>query len=681
MRYVLLIYFLFSPWISYGQAFTDSNLPIVIINTDIDPNTGAPAAIPDLYKVGADMKIIFRPDGSRNYTADQTNAAFLNYNGRIAIELRGSTSQTRPKKPFGLTTFKSDNIAKNNVSLLGMPEENDWILHSLPFDASLIRSYLSYELARSIGSYATRGVYCELILNGRYSGLYMLMEKIKIDPERVNIVKMAETDNALPELSGGYLVKADKTSEGETVSWYMASYNGRTGFLFENPDAEIITSEQKNYIINYFTTFQQIMTAQNSSITDGYPSVIDIPSFIDFMILNELSSNADAYQYSTFFHKDRSGKLRAGPVWDFDLTYGNDLFLWNFDRSHYDVWQFDNKNNTGARFWKDLFDNELYRCYLSKRWKELNAGNGPLNYQSLSAKIDQIVAHISEAAVRENERWKTIPNHAQEITKMKEWLQHRINWLNSNLNNTSACNHPIIPPLVISKINYNPLPSSGYTDNDLEFIEITNLGNEPVDLSGIYFRELGLTYMFPANSSVAASSKVFLAGNSAAFQRVYGFAPFGQFTRNLSNRSEDLVLADAFGNIIDHVEYHNKNPWPAEANGKGYYLQLKDLNSDNNLAANWTISKNVILDSAHVNSQKNIKIYPNPTRTDITVESGEDNMVSFEIFDIRGRKIMWETIQGTKVILNTSHLAPNIYLMKIYFIDGETVVLKINKLP
>jgi hypothetical protein len=428
-----------------GQTLTDSNLPIVLINTDIDPNTGAPAAIPDLYKIPANMKIIFRPDGSRNYITDQTNSAFLNYNGKIGIELRGSSSQARPKKPYGFTTLNSDNITRNNVSLLGMPEENDWILHSLPFDASLIRSYLSYELARSIGNYSTRGVYCELILNGRYSGLYILMEKIKIDSERVDIVRMTETENALPESSGGYLVKADKTSEGETVSWYMASYNERTGFLFENPDADIITNEQKNYIINYFNNFQNIMTAQNSSITEGYPSLIDIPSFIDFMILNELSSNVDAYQFSTFFHKDRNGKLRAGPVWDFDLTYANDLFMFNLDRSHYNVWQFDNKNNTGARFWKDLFDNELYQCYLSKRWKEMNAGNGPLSYQALAKRIDQIVAHISEAAIRENERWKTIPNLALEITRLKEWLQQRINWLKSRLIITGVCSDPAIP--------------------------------------------------------------------------------------------------------------------------------------------------------------------------------------------------------------------------------------------
>ena len=89
-------FLLTSPVLS-AQNFTSSNLPIVIINTDIDPNTGQPLEIPDDPKVLATMKIIYHPDGSRNYVSDQNNPAYLNYNGRIGIELRGTTSQFPPK--------------------------------------------------------------------------------------------------------------------------------------------------------------------------------------------------------------------------------------------------------------------------------------------------------------------------------------------------------------------------------------------------------------------------------------------------------------------------------------------------------------------------------------------------------------------------------------------------------
>ena len=220
MKYLLFISFLllFST-LTNAQTLIDSNLPIVIINTDIDTITKQPLEIKDEPKVLATMKIIFRPNGSINYITDQNDTNYLNYKGRIGIEIRGSSSSLLTKKPYGLTTLKSDNITNNNVSILGMPAENDWVLNSLAYDASLIRNYLSYDLARSLGGYAPRGVYCEVVLNGNYIGLYIFMEKIKIDTDRVNIAKMTNTDNSAPNVTGGYIVKADKTTGGDYTAW------------------------------------------------------------------------------------------------------------------------------------------------------------------------------------------------------------------------------------------------------------------------------------------------------------------------------------------------------------------------------------------------------------------------------------------------------------------------------
>ena len=100
-------------------------------------------------------------------------------------------------------------------------------------------------------------------------------------------------------------------------------------FAYEVPKPEDKTSQQDDYIQDVFNQLANTSNASNASFVDGYPSVIDIPSFVDFILLNELAANVDAYQFSTFFHKDRGGKLRAGPVWDFNLTYGNDLFGWD----------------------------------------------------------------------------------------------------------------------------------------------------------------------------------------------------------------------------------------------------------------------------------------------------------------------------------------------------------------
>lgn len=374
---LLFLISLFSSFIliTRAQNFISSNLPIVIISTDTNPNTGRPTEIPDEPKVLATMKIIFRPDGSRNNLADQNNPDYLNYSGRIEIEKRGSSSQSLPKKPYGLSTLKDDNVSKNNISILEMPNEHDWILNSLAFDPSLIRNYLSYDLSRNIGNYAARGRYCEVMINGDYLGLYIFMEKLKIDANRINIVKMTNTDNDFSEITGGYVTKADKTTGGDPIAWTMQSYSGWTGYIHDSPDPWEITTQQNIYIQSQFTNLQKAATSQNATISNGYPSIIDLPSFIDFILLNEIASNADGYQYSTYFHKDRDGKLRAGPVWDFDLTYGNDLFMWGYNRSHTNVWQFDDGENTGSKFWRDLYNNPTFKCYLTRRWKELNATN------------------------------------------------------------------------------------------------------------------------------------------------------------------------------------------------------------------------------------------------------------------------------------------------------------------
>lgn len=666
--------------ISKAQYFSGSNLPIIIINTHKNQNTGLPIEIQDEPKVLAYMKIIFRPDGSRNLVTDQNNPDYLNYDGQIGIEIRGSSSQNLPKKPYGLSTLKEDNVTNNNVSILGMPEEHDWILNSLAYDPSLIRNYLSYDLSRSMGNYAARGKYCEVVINGDYKGLYIFMEKLKIDRDRINIVKMTNTDNVIPELTGGYVIKADKTTGGDPIAWTMASYNGSTNYLNDSPDPWEITSQQKTFIKNEFTRLQTAATAQNTSIHNGFPSIIDIPSFVDFMLINELASNADAYQYSTYFHKDRDGKLRAGPAWDFDLTYGNDLFLWGFDRSHTDVWQFIT-GNAGSKFWRDLFNNPTFNCYLARRWKTLNNTNGPLNYFTIAEKMDQLANQISEAMVRENQRWGTIPNHGSEIANMKEWLQARINWLNTKLSKSDACSNPYIPKLVISKINYNPIPEGEFKSDDLEFIEISNHTNQVVNLTGVYFCQLGISYQFPANSNIKSGEKIILAGNSSAFEQFYGVIPFGQFTRNLSNKSELIVLADAFGNVIDSVRYTDENPWPVEADGNGYFLELTDENSDNGLAVNWTFSSNL---SVGVDDDKqftgSINVYPNPARTKIAIDAKQNQIYSYEICDLSGRKMKsGNGINSNHFLIDVIDLLPGIYIIKLGCYNDATFVQKFIK--
>src|SRR5512133_2188162 len=273
-RYISLICFFCCTLLSsYSQSFTDSNLPIVIINTDrMVNNTDSP-------RVLANMKIIYRGEGLRNWLADQNTPALLNYNGRINIEIRGSSSQSLPKKQYGFSTLKSDNYSDNNISLLGMPADNDWILNGLGFEPSLIRDYLNYNLSRMIGEYASRTVYCEVVINGTYNGLYVLEEKIKQGSDRVNVRKIGLTDNSYPKLTGGYITKSDKSTGGDPVAWTMLSTNGKAAipFIHDLPKPSEVTSIQNAYIHSEFLKISSTVAAGNTSFVDGYPSVIDIP--------------------------------------------------------------------------------------------------------------------------------------------------------------------------------------------------------------------------------------------------------------------------------------------------------------------------------------------------------------------------------------------------------------------
>ncbi len=656
-----------------AQILTESNLPIVVIETD----GGVP--IPDEPRVYGTMKIIWHQDGSRNYLTDINNPQFLNYDGRISIETRGSTSQTIEKKPYGLTTLLPDDVSNNNVSILGMPEENDWILNNLAFDKTCMRDVLSYELYELMGNYATRRRYCEVIVNGDYRGLYVFLEKIKVDKNRVNIEKMDESCNAFPEVTGGYITKADKTTGGDPVAWTMVgNYSwAEVTYIHHYPKPQLITDAQHEYIKSVFFDFDEAAVAHDESLVTGYPSIIDIPSFIDYMLITEYISNPDGYVHSTFFHKERNGKLRAGPLWDSNFALGFDE--WGIT-SEYDVWQFHDNSNEGSRFWYGLFNSPTYRCYLAKRWEELTQPGQPLNVEFVNNRIDEIETEIAEGIYHDRQRWNLLWGHSTEVEGMKNWIQLRADWISSNIGSCEDCSDVDVPPLVISKIHYHPEDWWAIDGDRLEFIEITNNGDAEVDLTGIYFRELGITYGFPVGSTLAGREALVLCSDSLAFIEYYNMVPFGQFNRNLSNKSENLVLTDAWGNIIDQVHYYDSDPWPWEADGEGPFLQLIDLDWDNSLPESWTLG-NDLTGVSENETVEGFRVFPNPAHDLITVglpqcDSPTRGQTEYRITNVMGQTLMSgllnvvETCHGASLQqIDVSKIPNGLYFIEI---DGMT---------
>ncbi len=419
-------------------AFTSSNLPIVLLDTD-------GKEIPDEPKLTARMQIIDNGPGVRNAVTDTPTG----YDGFIGIEKRGSSSQNFPKKQYGIET--RDAAGEDlDVSILGFPEESDWVLYAPYSDKSLMRNVLAYGMARQMGHYASRTRFCEVVLNGQYQGVYVFMEKIKRDAERVDINKLKPDETSGDDLTGGYIIKIDKTTGSDGGGWTSAfqpgySTSARVYYQYEEPKADEIAAEQQAYIREYVRAFEQTMT--ESTFEDpatGYPAYIDLASFVDYFLVNEVGRNVDGYRLSAFLYKDKDsngGLLHAGPVWDFNLAYGNADYYDGSNTAGFQV-DFNQRNDPFPMpfWWPKLSQSSGFQAMLAERWSALRKGF--LHTDSVLATIDANAALLGEAQVRNFQRWPVLgtyvwPNmyigytYASEVRYLKTWLRNRLTWLDA----------------------------------------------------------------------------------------------------------------------------------------------------------------------------------------------------------------------------------------------------------
>ncbi len=430
--------------ISDGTAGLTSNLPIVIINTNGEE-------IPDEPKITGTMGIIDNGQGNMNNQYDPPN----DYDGFIGIEIRGQSSQMFPKKSYGLET--RDEEGENlNVSLLGMPKENDWVLYAPYSDKSMLRNFITFYMGSYLDPYCTRMAFCEVIVNNDYKGVYILMEKIKRDKNRVDIAKLNSEDITGDELTGGYIVKVDKIDPDFVYgvdgwkSFPSPPYPNAMNITFQYyyPKAEDIVQQQRNYIQDFITTSENTLTdLYFTDPNDGYNKYFNTASFVDQMILNEIAKEVDGYRYSTFFYKEKDsdgGKLFAGPAWDFNLGYSN-VDFWP-PGNDYTGWMYPmvEPNDWGIMFWwKRLMEDPYFEDLFYTRWQQLRQNE--LSNDKLEYAIDSIVNYIDEAQQRNYERWPILgeyvwPNYDwegndydDEVEFFETWLFNRINWIDSNI--------------------------------------------------------------------------------------------------------------------------------------------------------------------------------------------------------------------------------------------------------
>ena len=218
-----------------------------------------------------------------------------------------------------------------------------------------------------------------------------------------------------------------------------------------------------------------------------------------------------------------------------------------------------------------------------------------------------------------------------------------------------------LPPLVISQIHYHPMDVDSVNGNQLEFIQIANNGDEEVDLTGVYLRELGITYSFPQGSSIAARDQLVLCSDSVTFVEYYHRVPFAQYERKLSNKSENIVIADAWGNVIDEVCYQDDYPWPWEADGQGAYLQLIDLDLDNSLPESWVAQYSFEAVKEH-GASEGFSVYPNPTEGMITIVGG---CGEYRITNVMGQILRTGLINSDLQQIDISRLPAGMYFVTV----------------
>ena len=443
-RNILLIITLLLTAKLFAQTLDSTNLPIISLNTNFQ-------TIQDEPKITCDMGIIYNGVGAKNHITDPFN----NYKGKIAIEIRGSSSQGFPKKSYGFET-RTALGNKNDTVLLGMPKEHDWILSASYTDKTHMRNVLSYKLFTDFGRYATRTRYCELVIDGQYQGVYILMERIKQDNSRVNIAKLNTWENAGDSLTGGYIIKIDKNTGNGGAGWTSpykpaVSSSGQTiYFQYEYPDADSITAQQQNYIQQYVDSFETALNGPNfANPITGYAKYCDVNAFIDYFILNEISANIDGYRLSTYLYKDKTskgGKLSIGPPWDYDIAWLNADYCGSPSYTHW-AYKFGNYcpgDSWQIPFWWDrLMQDSNFRDQLKCRWLYLRSN--VLSNAYINAYIDSTALNLKEGVARNFVLWPILgvyvwPNpspipttYQGEIDRLKNWIALHMGWINANL--------------------------------------------------------------------------------------------------------------------------------------------------------------------------------------------------------------------------------------------------------
>ena len=360
------------------------------------------------------VKASFRfEDPSRFYTDEES----LEVTGRI--KGRGNTTWGMPKKPYRI---KLD----EKTDLFGSPGDKDWILLANYSDKTLLRNIMAMEISRVCGmSWTPRMLSVEVYLNGKYLGVYTFCDHKEVSKDRVNIEVATETD-----LEGGYYLELEEAMD-EPVCFKTV---WDTPVMFHEP--EYPTEAQQKYVREWFNGFEHALERVQGEHDYAYRSYIDVPSFINYYIIQEITKNPDGnVRKSTYLTKEKGKPLEMYHVWDFDITLGNCDYT-NFEKP--EGWQM-----RYVKWYNQMFFDPAFKKAVVDRWNELY----PALLTRVPAFLDRQLALMAGAEARNFDRWQILgvkvwpnyyyfPTYEQEYDFLKDFYADRLAWLNGMINSS-----------------------------------------------------------------------------------------------------------------------------------------------------------------------------------------------------------------------------------------------------
>ncbi len=390
---------------------TEAALPVVIIETE----NSAAIDSKDEY-INAKMTV----------ESDFSDGLPSQEEAEIKIKGRGnSTWYWSDKKPYKIK-YQTD------VSLLGLCTGKEWVLLANYNDKSLIRNYVALEAAKVLDNmecYATQYP-VDVYLNGEYIGVYTLGEQIEESGDRVSLNSDATS------VDTGFFMEIGGIADFDGPNTFSTRYMQCVEIL--EPSGSSLTDKHKTYIVNYIE-----MADDEVRRLKGYEDYIDIDSLIDWLILTEVTFNSDgAMRRSVFLKKDHGGKLEFGPVWDFDIAFGNS----NTDFENYEAWCcLATEYGYVYENWICLLmKDEAFAEKLTIRWNEVK---DELRASALEAADygERVTAHSAEANF---ERWDILniqvaiqppwmteyDTYEKQVCYLRDFINTRMDWIDGQLN-------------------------------------------------------------------------------------------------------------------------------------------------------------------------------------------------------------------------------------------------------